>query len=202
MTINKEAKGVPSSLYIDLLRKLPRKKTDIELLEERVADISRELTRNVESVFCQRIVSTTSPRAGQVSLTNFARRLRLILHGTNGILGTYTLPEQVQIIENYFAGIQQVYPDAFRSGIFFRTVGFGALWRAFPWVFSAAIREYSGFRIGDVANVFARVVSFDFAGWKRLGTGSAAEIQAGDDLIAELKAATETGEGSGYSIRL
>ena len=47
VTINKEAKGVPSSLYLDLLRQLPRQKTERETLEERIADISKELTRSL-----------------------------------------------------------------------------------------------------------------------------------------------------------
>lgn len=202
VTINREAKGVPSSLYIDLLRHLPKKKTDKERLEERIADISRELRRNTESVFFQRIVSTTSPKIGQVSLTNFARRLRPVLNPNTGILGANTFPEQVKIIENYFQGIQVTFPKPFEKNIFFKTLGFGAVWRAFPLVFSASLNQCGGFRIRDVAKVFSAVSDFDFDSWNKLGTGSAAEIQAGDDLIAELQAARSTDETGSSSLRL
>ena len=202
VTINKEAKGVPSSLYIDLLRHLPKKKTEKERLEERIADISKELTRQPDSVFFQRIVSTTSPKIGQVSLTNVARRLRPILHPNTGILGTYTLPEQLKIIENYFTAIQQVYPKAFNKSVFFRTLGFGAVWRTFSLVFSASLRESRGFRVLDTARILSKVSDFDFDEWSKLGTGSAAEKQAGDDLIAELTSALESDRQGGYSLNL
>ena len=40
VTINKEAKGVPTSLYYDLLKKLPSKKSESEVTKEKVADIA------------------------------------------------------------------------------------------------------------------------------------------------------------------
>ena len=59
VTINREAKGVPSSLYLDLLRHLPKVKTEKEQLEERISDISRELTRNSESIFFQSLLQNS-----------------------------------------------------------------------------------------------------------------------------------------------
>ena len=203
VTINREAKGVPSSLYIDLLKHLPRRKTEKERLEERIADISKELTRDDESVFFQRIVSTISPKAGQLSLTNFARKTRPVLHPSTGILAPYALPEQEKIIENYFRGIELAFPGLFAKNIFFKTLGFGAMWRAFPLVFSASLKQSGGgFTVQDVANVLSRVSDFDFNGWQKLGSGSAAEIQAGDDLIAELTGMLEADDGAGSAIRL
>ena len=202
VTINKEAKGVPSSLYIDLLKNLPRQKTEKERLEERIADIARELSRDENSVFYQRIVSTTSPTAAQVSLTNFARRLRIVLHANTGILNPYTLPEQVKIIENYFGAIRMVFPTEFRKNIFFKTLGFGAIWRAFPLVFTLSLKQTSGFRVEDVERVLNVIAGFDFDSWQKLGTGSAAEIQAGDDLITELSSGQGTEVEGEYSIRL
>lgn len=202
VTINREAKGVPSSLYIDLLRHLPKQKTEKERLEERIADISKELTRDPDSVFFQRIVSTTSPKLGQVSLTNFARRTRPILHPNTGILATYTLPEQAKIIENYFSAVEMVFPSAFKMNIFFKTLGFGALWRSFQIIFAATLKYYGGFTTEDVARILVKVSHFDFGSWGKLGTGSAAETQAGDDLIAELKSVLDSDEEGGYSIRL
>jgi len=203
VTINKEAKGVPSSLYIDLLKNLPRKKTEKEILEERIADISREMNGNDESVFYQRIVSTTAPSASQISLTNLARTLRPTMQLGNGILSSYTLPEQIKIIENYFSAIKQVFTKHFDKNLFFKTLGFGAVWRAFPIVFSASLKEHGGFRVQDVANILSRVRDFDFDAWNKAGTGSAAEIQAGDDLRTEISSALALSSGDdGTSIRL
>ena len=202
VTINKEAKGVPSSLYIDLLRNLPRQKTDKERLEERIADISRELSRDADSVFFQRIVSTTSPSAAQVSLTNFARRLRPVLHANTGILSPYTLPEQVRIVDNYFMAIKRVFPKEFQKNVFFKTLGFGAMWRAFPLVFTLSLKQSGGFRVKDVEMVLTGISGFDFGAWQKLGTGSAAEMQAGDDLIAELSNTQQSEVEGEFSIRL
>ena len=202
VTINREAIGVPSSLYIDLLKHLPRRKTEKERLEERIADISKELTRDDESVFFQRIVSTTSPKVGQVSLTNFARKIRGILHPSKGLLASHALPAQRKIIENYFAGIKRAFPAIFGKNIFFKTLGFGAMWQAFPLVFSVSLKQFRGFTVDDVANVLSRVSDFDFEGWQKLGAGSAAEKRAGDDLIAELTETLEADDEAGAAIRL
>lgn len=201
VTINREAKGVPSSLYIDLLRHLPKQKTEKERLEERIADISHELSRNMDSILFRKIVSTTSPKSGEISLTNFARRLRPLLHPNNGILAPYTFPEQVKVVENFFSALQLVFPRYYARNIFFKTLGFGAVWRAFPVIFAASLKQ-GGFRSRDAAMVLQKISDFDFDQWNKMGTGAAAETQAGDDLIAELKSALESDQPEGFSIKL
>lgn len=196
VTINKEAKGVPSSLYIDLLKHLPKQKTEKERLEERVADISRELSRDENSVFYQRIVSTTAPKAGEVSLTNFARILRPIIHPTNGILGPYNFTEQVKMIENYFQALKDIYPKHYAKNIFFRTLGFGAIFKAFPVVFTTTLKVTGKFRSVDVSKVLKSVSDFDFDQWAKVGSGTQAENMASDDFVTEFKTANETQEGS------
>lgn len=73
VTINKEARGVPASLYIDLLKDLPKKKTERELTDERIADIARGLDTDELSPFNQAIIFTRTAKAGEISLNNFAR---------------------------------------------------------------------------------------------------------------------------------
>lgn len=51
ITINREAKNVPSSLYLDLLNYLPKKKTEKEQMEQRIADIARTLNADENSTF-------------------------------------------------------------------------------------------------------------------------------------------------------
>jgi DGQHR domain-containing protein len=58
ITINKEARGVPASLYIDLLKELPKQKSERELTDERIADIARALDRDELSPFNQKIIFT------------------------------------------------------------------------------------------------------------------------------------------------
>lgn len=192
VTINREAKSVPSSLYIDLLKNLPKQKTEKELLEERVADISRAVNQDADSPLFQRIVSTVAPKSGQISLTNFARIIRPHINPNSGILATYNLNEQQKIIENYIAGYRTTFPKPFARNLFFKTLGFGAIFKAFPIVFSNALRLSKSFRVADVESVLAHVNDFDFDSWAKIGTGSQAEKTAADDLITELKKSLES----------
>ncbi len=76
ISINKEAKGVPSSLYLDLLKQLPAQyKSEAEISKERASDIGTQLKRDEESPFYSKIVVTTAPKKGEISLTNFVRKI-------------------------------------------------------------------------------------------------------------------------------
>ena len=187
ITINREAKSVPTSLYLDLLRELPGKKPS-EISKERAADIGTLLRRDEDSPFFERIVVTTSPRSGQLSLTNFVRKISPHVMRDKGILGPYFEREQMAVISNYFDALRQVFPSEFRArdSLFFKTVGFGGLWNAFPTLFSMTLKNHSGFRIQDVVAVLTRIEHFDFSGWRQYGSGNQAEINAGEDLKASL----------------
>jgi hypothetical protein len=197
VTINKEARSVPASLYIDLLKHLPHKKTEKDLTDERIADITRSLDSDETSPFHQRIAFTRQASKGEISLVNFARILRPHLARQAGILGLYTEVEQEGAINNYYRALKLAFPEAFKKepSIFFRTIGFGAVWRAFPLAFNLANSKFRSVSAASFAKVFSTIKGFNFEAWEQLGTGTAAEIQAGDDLVAELQEAfTEGGE--------
>jgi DGQHR domain-containing protein len=197
VTINKEARSVPASLYIDLLKQLPHKKTEKELTDERIADITRDLDADEESPFHQRIAFTRQAGKGEISLVNFARVLRPHLARQAGVLGLYTQVEQEGVINNYYRAIKLTFPAHFKgeSPVFFRTIGFGAAWRAFPLAFNLANSKFHSVSVASFTKVFSAIRGFNFEAWEQLGTGTAAEIQAGDDLVTELQEAfTEGGE--------
>jgi DGQHR domain-containing protein len=194
ISINKEAKGVPSSLYLDLLRTLPSQyKTTAEISKERASDIGTELKRDEGSPFYARIVVTTAPKQGEISLTNFVRKVTPLILPGRGLLSAFTEIEQRSVINNYFIGIKNVFSKEYKrtDSIFFQTLGFGGLMNALPTFFSKTLREYSGFTVSDVTNVFRKIEYFDFSAWHSKGSGNAAEIEAGGDLMAELSSATE-----------
>lgn len=202
VTINREAKGVPTSLYYDLLSHLP-KKSPADAAKERAADLATEIKRDEESPFYGRIVVTTSPKKGEMSLNNFVRKIHpLLLDGR--ALHHYSAPEQAGILMNYYNGLRVAFPSLFvKSSIFFQTIGFGALINALPTALHLCLTQYKGFKVVDVAKMFKEVKHFDFASWEKLGTGSSAEIQAGDDLKQELLSAFNTeGTGTGKTIEL
>ena len=125
------------------------------------------------------------------------------LSPNSGILGPYNLNDQMRIIENYFAGLKGSFKKAHKKNLFFKTLGFGAVWRAFPVVFSTTMKNsQGGFQVSDVKSTLSGISTFDFDSWSNLGTGSGAEKQAGDDLITELQSANDIDSNDGSSIRL
>ncbi len=199
VTINRTAKGVPTSLYYDLLQHLPATKSASEIAKDKAADIAQTVRRDEESPLFNRI-TVVPPKPGQtVSLTNFVRKVSPLLQTSpnKSVISDFNVALQTKIIDNYFKGLREHEPELFRHApsIIFRTLGFGAFLNAFPTIFSLTITHYKGFRVGDVLGVFNKV-DFDFSEWEKAGTGNAAELQAAKDLEEEARAAyddTESG---------
>ncbi|HVT86402.1 MAG TPA: DGQHR domain-containing protein [Chitinophagaceae bacterium] len=203
VVINKEAKGVPTSLYLDLLPHLPNKKP-ADLAKERSADLGNQLKRDEDSPFFGRIVVTTFPKKGELSLTNFVRLVTPLILPGKGLLSTYTEKEQRLIISNYFKALINVFPSYFKTydSIFFQTIGFGALIHTLPIFFSICLTNYQGFTAEDATKVFNKVKDFDFSAWSKKGTGTAAELEASEDLKTELISAFEDTKSEGGILKL
>ncbi len=103
-------------------------------------------------------------------------------------MGIYTQIEQEGAINNYFKALEATFPQLTKRDppILFRTVGFGGAWRAFPYVFQLTNSKYKSFSVASISKILSEIKGFDFDSWTQLGTGTAAEKQAGDDLIATL----------------
>ncbi|MEZ6243169.1 MAG: DGQHR domain-containing protein [Phycisphaerales bacterium] len=189
ITINREQKGVASSLYYDLLKHLPRMKSEKEVLEERANDLVNMLKRDQDSPFFQRIVATTSPRKGQISSTNFVRKVVPHIR-SNGRLFDYTDEERAGILNAYYKALKKVFPDEYHSldSVFFKTIGFGAMLNVLPTVLEITFRVAgkSSFRVQHVSTALKLIDDFDFDAWRQMGTGVAAENQASSDLRTRL----------------
>lgn len=180
ITINREAKGVPTSLVYDLLSHLPNRKKPGDIATERAAEIANELRHDPKSALYNRIVVTQSPTKGKISITNFVRKIQPHVHPERGVLRVFTLPEQKAIIANYFAALKSVYPEQWIKvdNIFFRTVGFGAMMNMFEEIFTITTAGSVGFRIQDIENTLSGVKHFEFASWEAGGSGNKAEMDA------------------------
>ncbi len=205
ISINREAKGVPSSLYLDLLKQLPAQyKSEAEISKERASDIGTQLKRDEESPFYSKIVVTTAPKKGEISLTNFVRKVSPLIQPGKGLLSGFTEVEQRAVVNNYFLAIKNVFTKEYKRAdcIFFQTLGFGGLLNALPQIFTYSLREHNGFTVADVTKVLKKIDYFDFGTWHSKGTGSAAEIEAGNDLIVELTTMTEGGNRPAGSLKV
>jgi DGQHR domain-containing protein len=185
VTINREAKGVPTSLVLDLLNRIPRRKPG-DVANERAADIATELRKDKNSPLFSRIV-IDSPSKGQISLVNFVRKVNPLVHQQTGRLRTYTLEQQKSIISNYFIAIKETYSEEWRkeNTIFFRTVGFGALFNVFERIFNECVERYSSFTPSDIKSIIGLVADFDFGQWSEYGSGNKAENDAATDFLID-----------------
>lgn len=185
VTINRTAKGVPTSLYYDLLRHLPPSTKPAEIAKDKAADIAHELRRDEQSPLFNRI-TVSPPKPGHtLSMTNFVRKVAPLIQNDppRSPISQYNVQEQTKILDNYFRGLREHAPQFFKhaQSVLFRTLGFGALLNAFSTVFSLTLKHHQAFRVEDVAEVFNKI-DFDFMEWEKAGSGNAAELQAGKDL--------------------
>jgi len=185
VTINREQKGVPASLYYDLLKHLPTTKTEAEAVQERASDLADTVRKDADSPFHQRIVVTTSPKQGNLSLTNVVRKLTPHLK-RDGRLAQFNDEVRAAILNNLYRALEQAFPREYQRAdtAFFRTIGFGALMNALPVIIDTTIRLAGtmDFRVSAFKKTLTLLGTFDFNGWREMGTGTAAEKQASDDL--------------------
>jgi DGQHR domain-containing protein len=196
VTINREGRGVPTSLVLDLLKRLPTK-NPADTARERAHDLANELRKDTESVFFERIAVISAPKSGQISNTNFVRKVAPLVHEDKGILKIYSLNEQQRIIDNYFRAVRDCFGEEWsRSGtVFFQTIGFGALMNLFDSVFQETLSRYGSFRVADIVEVLSVASGFDFSQWRSKGSGNKAEQEAASDLLVDLKRAASTPNG-------
>jgi len=147
------------------------------------------LKKDEESPFFGKIVTITSPKLGEISLTTFIKAISPFVTDTKGFLSLYDYKEQVKIIDNFYKAIKNIFPKFFNleDSIFFKTTGFGAMFKSFPIIFNYTLKYKKGFSVADVSDILKNISHFDFDVWKKIGTGNAAEIQASDDLKSELE---------------
>lgn len=196
--INKEAKNVPTSLYLDLLKHLPDK-SDADISKQRAADIANTLRKDEDSPFFGKISVLASPKPGQLSLTNFVRKVAPLVAHNKGKFHVYSVTEQIRIFSNFYKAIENSFPDVYdpKSGtsVFFKTIGFGALINALPTIFDLTLKHHKGFRVEHIATLLKGIDDFDFAAWDTIGTGSEGEAQAGGDLREALRERVEGSVG-------
>lgn len=189
VTINREGKGVPTSLVLDLLNKLSST-NPADAARERANDLANKLRRDEDSVFWGKIAVVTAPKSGQISNTNFVRKVAPLVID-KGRLNIYTLEEQASILENYFRALKQCFGEEWSrtNSLFFQTVGFGGFMNVFDTVFAQTLSRYGGFRVSNIVQILELVADFDFSLWRMLGSGNKAEQEAANDFLADLNKA-------------
>lgn len=187
VTINKEQRGVSSSLYLELLKNIPGSKTAVENARIRTVDIAHLLRQDDASPFFGRIISTTSPRRGEISMTNFVRKVSPMCKA-GGRLESFSDEERCKIINNYYLALGHTFPEEFEDtsdSVFFKTIGFGALMGVLPTILDLALSQRNGFKVSDASHILKQIADFDFGPWKS-ATGSGAEVAFSNALRTDL----------------
>jgi len=195
ITINKYQKGVPASLYLDLLPEI-KELLEVDTVEMRAIDLVKRLNEDETSPWYDQI-NITGEGKGLISLVNFVRKLKPLLD--QPWLSQFYLEEQYQLLYNYFSAVQNVFLDQWKdkSSLIRKTVGFGALMEILPEVFSTTTREKSGeFTIQAVTGILKLIDDFEFnKDTLGAGSGTAAEKAAAeilhDALVGSLRRTKE-----------
>lgn len=69
-------------------------------------------------------------------------------------------------------------------------------------MFTQALTNYNASNVASFTKIFNEIAGFDFDKWNQYGTGSAAELQAGEDLLAVLKEAVQSVTPGGLRLKL
>ena len=175
VTINREQKGVSSSLYLELLKSLPANHNPNEDARRRAIDLAQQLKINEDSPFFGKIVSTTSPGKGRLSLTNFVRKVQPMMKLNGGCLSPFNDENKGKILDNYYKALRNVFPTEYENSnsVFFKTIGFGALMGALPAFLNTTLTSCGGrFRVTDASTIFNRMADFDFSAWKGISSSA------------------------------
>lgn len=199
ITINKEAQKVPTSLYLDLLPDLiDPKRSDAEKAKERAVDISLAMRADEESLFSNRIVALKSPTKGQLSLTNFVRKVAPLVQPNGGILRTHNLDSQRRMLDNYYIALSHIFPKEFSKTdpLFFKTLGFGAFMNAFSCVHDTTFtRTTNDFTIAEIIKTLQPIGDLNLDEFKKAGSGNQAETITGKAIAERISEGAGIGAG-------
>lgn len=198
--INREQRGVPSSLYLDLLVFIG----DEDSLDRKVRDLIDQLNQEEDSPWFANIDMTGAGK-GDISLANFARKLKPLVDPQRGVLQPYTFEEQYKIMANYFDGIKSVFLNQWsdKNKKLTKTLGFGALMNSFPGIFGLTRELYQGFTRNYVMKIFQLIKDFQFdSATLGSGTGNKAEMDAGTKILSLITDAVRNQEPEKGLIRL
>lgn len=184
VTINREAKNVPTSLFMDLLPYIP--KTDpSDLAKQRAHEVGDFLRKDTSSAFYDRIAIVDSPRKGQLSSTNFVRKVAPFVHPDKGIMRLYNFERQAKVLSNFYDAVKSVYWQEWKNSnnIFFQTVGFGAMMNCFEQFFNYTIQTSKSLTVDSFVATLSVVGDYEFELWRQLGSGNKAETQAASAFL-------------------
>jgi len=197
--INKSQRGVPTSLYLDLLDLTEGVIEDFDdenvSFQRRAIEIANRLNDDTESPLFKLIRTTGEPGRG-ISLSEFTSSLKPLVDPKIGKLLNYGFEEQYLIFKIYFKALKAVFLEQWEdpSSLVLKTVGFGGIMNSFYEIFTLVTQSKTQFSVENVIKTLSLIGDFKFNNETLPGGGVKAQSNAGRIIVTELKKALRNSE--------
>jgi len=190
--INQTQKGVPASLYLDLLDLTDGAIEDFDdesvPANRRAVEIAKRLNEDEESPLFETIRTTGDSGRG-VSLSEFVNQAKEYVDPKSGKLLNYGFEQQLAIFKIYFKAVKAVFLEQWEDekSLILKTVGFGGLMRAFYEIFQLASQSAKSFSTENTIKLLALIKDFKFDSATLPGGGIKAQDNAAKVIVASIK---------------
>ena len=191
--INQTQKGVPASLYLDLMNLLEGDIDDFDQegvsAERRATEIAIRLNEADESPLYQLIRRTGDSGFG-ISLSQFVSQIKPYVEPETGKLADYGFEEQYKIFTIYFRATKAVFLEQWENpdSYMLKTVAFGGIMKAFYEIFTLVLQKYQVFNTDNTIQIIQLIKDFKFdRNNLPSGGGFKAQEKVGETLVSQLK---------------
>ena len=191
--INKTQKGVPASLYLDLLPLLEGDIDDFDQegvsSERRATEIATRLNEDEESPLYQFIRRTGDAGVG-ISLNEFVSQAKNYVEPKTGKLAHLGFEQQYKVFEIYFRSLKAVFLEQWEDpqSYMLKTVAFGGLMQSFYEIFNMVLQKYKKFDTQNTIEILKLIEDFRFdKNNLPNGAGFSAQKKASEMIISNLK---------------
>lgn len=157
ITINKEQKGISTSVIYDLL---PLTK-NAEFKKERAHSLVKQFNEESESPWFNDI-KMLGVGKGLVSQASFAQNLTRLIEPNGGVLASYNEHIQFAILNNYFIAFKSLFSEEWGSNkhVLTKAIGLAAMCGIFPKVHELCKKDFT---VENIMNVLDSLSGFDFS---------------------------------------
>jgi len=192
--INKSQRGVPVSLYLDLLDLTEGIIEDFDDEEvpaqRRAIEIGKRMNEDEDGPLFG-LIRTTGQSGEGVALNEFVTKLKEYVDPKKGKLLNYGFEDQFKIFKIYFKAVKGVFLEQWESSdsLILKTVGFGGLLKAFYDIFQLVSQGGKSFSTENTIALLSLISDFKFDSDNLSGGGLKAQENTGKLIVSELKLA-------------
>ncbi len=197
--INQSQRGVPASLYLDLLNLTDGVIEDFDdesvPAKRRAIEIGTRLNQDSDSPLFE-LIRTTGDSGRGISLSEFVTQANPYVDFKTGKFANFGFEEQYSIFKIYFKAVKGVFLQQWEdpSSLILKTVGFGGLMQAFYEIFQIVSQEARTFSTEGTIKILTLIQDFQFNTDTLPGGGVKAQENASKVIIASIKKALKNNE--------